>query len=92
VLKSFYDLRNEFVTLSKVKEQDGAEIRNIKWAQNLVSSVYIMHLYELNIHLQGKGRLLMSMSKSMVLFTTCMFISDTGKWCKFGIFRKIVLQ
>jgi hypothetical protein len=48
--KSFYDLRNEFIAFSEAKEQDVAEIRNIKWVQNLVSSEYIMrHLYGLNI-------------------------------------------
>jgi hypothetical protein len=43
-------LRNGFIAFSEAKEQDVAEIRNIKLVQKLVSSEYIMsHLYELNI-------------------------------------------
>jgi hypothetical protein len=53
VLESFCNLRNEFIAFSEAKEQDVAEIRNIKWVQNLVSSEYIIsHLYVIVIYLE----------------------------------------
>jgi hypothetical protein len=38
-LKSFYDLRNEVITFLEIKEQNVAEIKSVKWVQDLAFPV-----------------------------------------------------